>query len=132
MNGIVSGLPQALLRLESLGVLVAASAAYAWQGSSWWLFAVLFFVPDLSMVGYIAGPRAGSATYNIAHWYVIPLACIVWGITRQSTPVLDAGLVWAAHIGLDRSLGYGLKYAEGFGVTHLGRVGKAEHTVSPR
>jgi hypothetical protein len=32
-------------------------------------------------------------------------------------------LIWANHIGIDRMLGYGLKYAEGFRFTHLGRIG---------
>jgi hypothetical protein len=34
-------------------------------------------------------------------------------------------LIWLAHIGIDRALGYGLKYASGFGFTHLGRIGPA-------
>jgi hypothetical protein len=125
VNGIVSGWPQTLLRLEGVSVLIGATLAYAWQGDSWWLFAAFFFAPDLSMVGYLAGHRVGSALYNFGHWYVVPLACIIWGVTHPSMPVLNIGLIWAAHIGFDRGLGYGLKYAEGFGVSHLGRMGKA-------
>ena len=33
-------------------------------------------------------------------------------------------LIWAAHIGFDRALGYGLKYPTSFGETHLGRIGR--------
>ena len=127
MNGIVSGWPRSLLRLEGLAVLVAASVVYAWQGGSWWLFAALFFVPDVSMIGYVAGARTGATLYNFAHWYVLPLVCLVWGVLGHVPPASAAGLVWAAHIGFDRCLGYGLKYAEGFGVSHLGQMGKA-HT----
>ncbi|MBB2965044.1 DUF4260 domain-containing protein [Methylobacterium sp. R2-1] len=115
-----------LLRLEGLSVLIAASAAYAWQGGSWWLFAALFFVPDLSMLGYLGGRKAGAMLYNVGHWYVLPLACVAWGVSGQATQVLATGLVWAAHIGFDRALGYGLKYGEGFGVSHLGAMGKAQ------
>lgn len=38
--------------------------------------------------------------------------------------LLCAATIWCAHIGFDRALGYGLKYAEGFGFTHLGRIGR--------
>ena len=125
MNGIVSGWPRVLVRSEGFAVLVAASVAYGWQGGSWWLFAALFFVPDLSMIGYVAGSKLGAALYNLAHWYVLPLACLVWGAFGHFPEALQIGLIWAAHIGFDRSLGYGLKYPEAFGVSHLGRMGKA-------
>jgi hypothetical protein len=130
MHGIVAGWPKVLLRLEGLAVLIAASMIYARQGESWWLYAALFFVPDLSMIGYVAGPRTGAALYNLAHCYVLPLACLVWGASGHAPLALTAGLVWAAHIGLDRSLGYGLKYAEGFGISHLGQMGKAHAKTS--
>ena len=125
MHGIVSGWPRVLVRTEGFAVLVAASMAYAWQCGSWWLFVALFFVPDLSMVGYVAGSKPGAALYNLAHWYVLPLACLVWGAFGHFPEALQIGLIWAAHIGFDRSLGYGLKYPEAFGVSHLGRMGKA-------
>ena len=35
---------------------------------------------------------------------------------------LAVGLVWLAHIGIDRALGYGLKYPTHFEDTHLQRV----------
>ena len=45
---------------------------------------------------------------------------------RSARRLLQAlALIWIAHIGLDRALGYGLKYATGFGDTHLGRIGRA-------
>ncbi|GEP09038.1 hypothetical protein MGN01_08830 [Methylobacterium gnaphalii] len=128
-NGIVSGWPQILLRLEGLSVLIASSVSYAWYGGSWWLFAALFFLPDLSMAGYLAGRRTGAASYNLVHWYVLPLACITWAVLAQSTSFLNVGLIWAAHIGFDRGLGYGLKYPEGFGVSHLGLMGKAKRSA---
>ena len=33
---------------------------------------------------------------------------------------LAIGLIWLAHIGFDRLIGYGLKYETGFRHTHLG------------
>ena len=114
-----------LLRLEALLVFLAASVGYFQTGTSWWLFAVVFLVPDLSMLGYLAGPKTGAAAYNLGHWYGGPFSCIAWGVFGHVTLMLAVGLIWAAHIGLDRALGYGLKYADGFGFSHLGLIGKA-------
>lgn len=119
MPGSVTGAPKALLRLEGLAVLVVATVLYAKLDASWWLFAALIIAPDLSMVGYIANNRVGAALYNAAHWYVPPLALIAGGALGSETRLATIGLVWAAHIGLDRALGYGLKYGEGFRMTHL-------------
>lgn len=128
MSGAVAGAPRTLLRLEGLAVLVAATGIYFHQGFSGWLFAGLVLVPDLSMLGYLAGRRIGAAVYNLGHSYGLPLAGVVWGLLEPRPIVLVIGLIWAAHIGLDRLLGYGLKYGEGFGVTHLGRIGRARRT----
>lgn len=123
--GVVTAAPLLLLRAEALLVAVLACAAYARLGVSWWLFAALFFVPDLSMLAYRAGPAVGAAVYDAAHWYVPPLALVAWGAFGRAPEASSVGLVWAAHIGVDRALGYGFKYGDGFGVTHLGLIGEA-------
>jgi len=132
MTGSVTGAPKALLRLEGLFVLIAACAAYARTGGDWWLFAILFLAPDLSMLGYLVGRKAGAALYNLGHWYALPFAAVGWGIFGHNALALDIGLIWAAHIGFDRALGYGLKYADGFGATHLGLKGKAAKAAKCR
>ncbi len=126
MTGSVTGTPKTLLRLEGLFVLALAVAAYAQWGSGWKGFAVFFLVPDLSMLGYLGGRKVGAAFYNLGHWYAGPIACLAYGIFAHQPVALSAGLIWAAHIGFDRLLGYGLKYSEGFGFTHLGTKGKAK------
>lgn len=125
MPGAVTGAPRTLLRLEAVLVAIAASIAYARLGASWWLFAALFFVPDLSMLGYLAGRRAGAMLYNTGHWYGWGFACIAGGVFGLAPQVLAVGLIWATHIGVDRALGYGLKYADAFGFSHMGMTGKA-------
>ncbi|HKG26815.1 MAG TPA: DUF4260 family protein, partial [Thermomicrobiales bacterium] len=64
--------PGLLLRVESLVLLAVAVGIYAWHDGSWWLFAILFLAPDLSFLGYLGGPRTGTATYNLAHAFIIP------------------------------------------------------------
>ena len=110
-----------LLRLEGFGVLLAAIALYAAHEASWWLFAALLLVPDVFMVGYLSGPRLGALLYNVGHTYVVPLA-LGAGAYTTSAPLAGAvALIWAAHIGMDRALGYGLKRPSGFHDTHLNR-----------
>jgi hypothetical protein len=54
-----------------------------------------------------------------------PVALMTAGFAFGSPLVLSIAMIWLAHIGIDRALGYGLKYATGFGFTHLGRIGPA-------
>jgi hypothetical protein len=123
--GAVAGGVAVLLRLEGLALCAAALAAYGHLGASWLAFAALFLAPDLAMAGYLFGPRRGAAAYNLAHATVAPLALGAASVALGSTAAEAIALVWIAHIGFDRALGLGLKYAAGFGQTHLGRIGRA-------
>jgi hypothetical protein len=118
------GGPLWLLRLEAAALLLAAAVFYAHLGQSWWLFLVLFLAPDLSMLGYLAGPRTGAIAYNSAHTTPPPLALLGIGALADSRLAMALSAIWLAHIGFDRLLGYGLKYASGFADTHLGRIGR--------
>jgi hypothetical protein len=120
----VSGGVRMLLRLEGLALFAGMTLLYAvWEGS-WWVYAILFLVPDLSFLGYLAGPRTGAIVYNAAHSYIAPMVVITSGFALASPLVLSIAMIWLAHIGIDRALGFGLKYTAGFGFTHLGRIGK--------
>ncbi|TWG50077.1 MULTISPECIES: DUF4260 domain-containing protein [unclassified Aminobacter] len=112
-----------VLRLEQLALLVLFVALYAQSGASWWLFAILFFAPDLSFAAYLAGARIGAVVYNAMHsWIgVVLLAGASWLIDWQLG--YSVAIIWAAHIAFDRAQGYGLKYETGFKDTHLGRIG---------
>lgn len=114
-----------LQRLEGLALAVITALFYARTGASWWLFAALWLLPDLSMLGYLRSPCIGARVYNAFHNYVTPAILVVFSLlAHASTMLLPVALIWANHIAVDRLLGYGLKYAEGFGWTHLGRLGK--------
>ena len=121
--GTVAGAPRTVLRLEGAAALAGASVAYASLGGKWSVFALLFLLLDLSMLGYLAGPRVGAACYNAAHTYLGPALLAVLGATSGVHGLLSVACIWAAHVGFDRLLGYGLKYGTSFGDTHLGRVG---------
>jgi hypothetical protein len=123
-TGNVSGGVKNLLRLEGLALLAGMTALYALWAGPWWLYAVLFFAPDLSFAAYLAGPKIGAWAYNAVHSTIIPLALLTIGFGFAPPLVLSVALIWLAHIGFDSALGYGLKYSTGFGFTHLGRIGK--------
>jgi hypothetical protein len=131
-GGVATGGVRLLLRLEGLALLAAATAGYAWAGVSWWLFAILFLTPDISLVAYFAGSRTGALVYNALHSTIGPLALLVAGILGGQALLVPLGLIWAAHLGFDRALGYGLKYEAGFGITHLGRIGRNMPSPSAR
>jgi hypothetical protein len=115
---------RAILRLEGFALLSGAVAFYAHQSSSWSLFAALFLVPDLSFTFYLFGPRFGATAYNAMHSTLGPIVLAAWGFLFAQSVALSIAAIWLAHVGFDRALGYGLKYADAFAHTHLGWIGK--------
>jgi hypothetical protein len=116
--------PVLWLRVEGFAVLLLSFALYSEYGAGWLLLVVLFFVPDISMAGYLNGPRFGALLYNFAHTYSAPVTLGAVGLMTARQIVVSLALIWTAHIALDRMLGYGLKMESGFQDTHLGRIGR--------
>lgn len=114
--------PRLLLHLEGFAIFIGAVALYWSEGFSGWLFALLLFAPDLSMVGYLKNPQVGATVYNAIHTFVTAGILLGMGWSLEIDLLLQLGLILAAHIGIDRTLGYGLKYATAFKETHLQRV----------
>jgi hypothetical protein len=111
-----------LLRAEGAIVFGASLLLYAEIGANWVLFVVLVLAPDLSMLGYLMGVRFGTAVYNLVHALVVPLLLIALSIFYKQLWLLPYGLIWTAHIGVDRLLGFGLKYPTRFHDTHIQRL----------
>jgi hypothetical protein len=123
-TGAVTGGVRTLLRLEGLTLFIGMTLLYAVWDGSWWVYAILFLAPDLSFAAYLAGPRIGAIVYNAAHSYMAPVTLMTAGFALASPLTLSIAMIWMAHIGIDRALGYGLKYSKGFTHTHLGRIGR--------
>jgi hypothetical protein len=119
----VVGLPGLLLQLEGAALFALALFLYPKVHDSWLMFLALFLAPDLSMAGYLAGPRVGALAYNAAHVTLGPIVLAIAGFLYPAVLLIALALIWIAHIGIDRALGYGLKYQAGFRFTHLGRIG---------
>jgi hypothetical protein len=118
----VPSLPRLLLRAEGLALLAGAIALYFHLDFGWVLLVVLALAPDLSMLGYLVNERIGATAYDLAHTEVWPVALTIAGVLGGVDGLVQVGLIWLAHIGADRLLGYGLKYPTSFKDTHLQRV----------
>lgn len=113
-----------ILRIEALALFLAGVVAYLQlNGDALWLLPLLL-APDVSMLGYLGGPRLGALTYNLVHNLAIGVLALGAGWYAAIAPLALAGAVLVAHVGMDRSLGYGLKLPTDFRDTHLGRIGR--------
>ena len=124
MNGTVARPVRGILRAEGFLVLIALIVAYAKLHLNWIFFIVLLLAPDLFMLSYLRGTRVGAWFYNVAHTYVLPLILSIASVFVHA--LLPVAIIWAAQIGMDRALGYGLKYSDSFAHTHLGWIGQAK------
>ena len=113
-----------LLKLEALALWGLSVFLFAQLGYAWWWYLVLFFAPDLSMLGYLGGTRVGALVYNIVHHHAVSLGLYVLGFFLGNPVLQLAGVILLGHSNMDRLLGYGLKYPDSFQNTHLGVIGK--------
>lgn len=116
--------PERFQRLESLFVFAAMLVLFRQSGSSWVLFAVLILAPDLFMLGYVKDSRIGALVYNFGHSYGLPVLALAGWWFGDVGWLLPVGVIWVAHIAMDRLFGYGLKLESGFRDTHLGEIGR--------
>jgi hypothetical protein len=112
------------LRAEGLAGLALGWVAWRAFGGDPIFFLPLLLVPDVSMLGYLRGPHSGAITYNVAHNWFVGGAVLGAGYALVIPALGLAGAILIAHTGIDRLLGYGLKYPTSFQDTHLGRIGR--------
>lgn len=120
----VTGKPRWWLRLDGAVLFVASILLFAATHQRWWIFPTLLFVPDVSMLGYLRGTKVGAFLYNAGHSYLLPSLTVLYGWRYHHVLVSAIGVIWLGHIGVDRLLGYGLKYDSDFKHTHLGSLEK--------
>ncbi|MGE7765029.1 DUF4260 domain-containing protein [Peribacillus sp. NPDC096540] len=111
-----------LIHSEGLMVLIAIIYIYSINEFSWWIFLLLLLTPDISMLAYLINNQIGAKVYNLFHTYTISILIILLAVFLSQDTILMVGLIWTAHIGMDRFLGYGLKYTTDFKATHIQEV----------
>ena len=114
-----------LLKLEEAALLAFGIYLFSLTDYRWYWFPALILLPDLSMLGYLAGNKTGAWSYNLFHHRLFAMVFLVAGVVLMSEPLLLVGTILFSHIAMDRMFGYGLKYEKGFRFTHLGEIGKA-------
>ena len=114
--------PRWILHLEGAAIFAAALYFYHAGKYHWWVFALLFLAPDLFMLGYLISVKRGAIAYNLVHTLTLPLMVGAASVILAAPQWIPYALIWLAHIGIDRALGYGLKYPTFFRDTHLQHV----------
>lgn len=113
---------RSILRLEGLAIFVASSYVYSFVGAGWIYFLVMFLTPDISLLVFMRDKSLGSKIYNFIHNYASAFLCIFLGVILGNVFISSYGIVVTAHTGLDRFLGFGLKYPENPKKSHIQRV----------
>ncbi|GFZ76758.1 hypothetical protein GCM10010978_18070 [Compostibacillus humi] len=111
-----------LLHAEGFFILMISIYFYDQNQYSWFLFFILLFAPDISILGYLINKKVGAVFYNVFHTYSVPIAVILFSLIFANSLFVSIGLIWTAHIGMDRLFGFGLKYTTDFKDTHLNRI----------
>jgi hypothetical protein len=114
-----------LLKLEEVAELGLALWLFAMLGTAWWVYLLFLLAPDVGMLGYLVSPKVGSLSYNLLHHKAVAIVLLVMGFASDVTWLAFVGTLLLGHAALDRVLGYGLKYSNGFRHTHLGWLGQS-------
>lgn len=118
-----------ILKLEELAMFLGGIFAFNFLNFDWWWFPVLFFIPDIGMLGYMYGNKTGAAIYNLWHHKGLAIVLGIVGILMDDEILQLTGIILFSHASFDRMLGYGLKYNKGFKFTHLGEIGNPKDRV---
>ncbi|MEZ4810318.1 MAG: DUF4260 domain-containing protein [Allomuricauda sp.] len=113
-----------VLKLEEILMFVLGIYLFNQLDYAWWWFLVLILAPDIGMLGYLFGNRAGAFSYNLFHHKGLAILIYLGGVYFSIPLCQLIGIILFSHSALDRALGYGLKYDKGFRYTHLGEIGK--------
>jgi len=113
-----------ILKLEEMAMFIFSIYVLYYLRVEWWYYIILFLGPDISMLGYLFGNKVGAVCYDIFHHKAIGITLFVTGFITNNWMMKVAGVIIYGHSSMDRMLGYGLKYFEGFKFTHLGNLEK--------
>ena len=113
-----------MIRLEELGMFLLSIYLFSQLHFAWWWYLAFILTPDISMIGYAVDNKIGAICYNIFHHKGLAIAVYITGCYLHNEALQFAGLILFGHSSMDRMMGYGLKYFEGFKFTHLGEIGK--------
>lgn len=109
-----------IIKIENLFLFVFSIFLFSQTDFAWWIYPLLFLLPDIGMVGYLINSNVGARTYNTTHFFGLAVLLILLGFYLGNDHVYITGIIILGHSAFDRILGYGLKYNDDFKHTHLG------------
>src|SRR4051812_35211087 len=103
-----------IIKLEEVGLFAIAVYGLYLQPLqfSWWLWILIFLLPDIGAFGYLISSEIGAVTYNFLHHRSIGVAVLAIGYFTLNPFLVLAGLIILGHGAFDRALGYGLKFPD--------------------
>lgn len=113
---------KSIVHLEGAVIFLAMIYLYGFYGFHWWIFILFLFAPDISILGYMVNNHVGAMIYNVCHTYIFSIIIFLCGLFFQQELAIAIGIIWTAHIGMDRLCGFGLKYHTAFKDTHLQKI----------
>lgn len=108
-----------LIQLEELTMFLGCIYLFSRLNLKWWWFPLLLILPDLGMLGYLVNPATGAFTYNIVHFKGVGVVIGLYGLAKNNRKLMLVGIILLAHATMDRAIGAGLKYPDGFWHTNL-------------
>lgn len=113
---------QTLLKLEYFGLFLFSIILFSQLDFAWWIYPLLFLVPDIGMLGYLINNKIGAYTYNLCHHLGVAVAFLMYGALMTNPLCTLFGTILLGHSSFDRLVGYGLKYTDSFKHTHLNNL----------
>lgn len=110
------------MRLEGALGFLFCTMIYFLLGFNIYVFLACLLLPDIFLLGYIVNNKVGAFLYNLGHVFIFPLILFLLAVITTKQAFLVIALIWASHIFFDIMIGYGLKYNEGFKITHLQKL----------
>lgn len=114
-------MPIMFQRIEGGFILAACAVVYLLIRGDPWIFALLFFSFDISILGYLVNAKVGAISYNTVHSFIGPTVLFMIGLLTSSDKAIYFTLIWLAHLGFDRMIGFGMMYPDEFGNSHLAK-----------
>lgn len=113
-----------LAQLEELAVVLLSIYLFSRLPYAWWVFPLFFFAPDVSLLGFLVGKRAGALTYNLVHHKAIALGSYILGALLGFPLISLVGVLLLGHSSFDRVLGLGLMDPTGEAPAAFGPFGQ--------
>src|SRR3954452_8496542 len=86
-----------VIQLEELAMFLLSIYLFSQLSFAWRWFPVLILTPDVSMIGYAFGNKAGALTYNIFHHKALAIVLYLSGSYFKNEVLQLTGIILFGH-----------------------------------